>query len=403
MATHGAGTKRATTTNKAARLLDLSRLVSRAGRTLTGVDRVERAYLSAFLDSDVPCFGLVRTQLGYILLGRQGMTAVRAASVDGRMVDGILPILRKRAIGRQPKALLSKMLRKHLPAGTVYVSTGHSNLSKRVVKAMKKMPDARIAVLIHDTIPLDFPEYQADGATERFAKFLERACEHADLLIYNSQQTADDVRRHVSGTLPDGIVAHLGIDFASVEPSELPQGLPPAKPYFLTVGTIEPRKAHSVLLDVWESLEKELGAETPTLLICGSRGWKNEAVFERLDALTPSGHIQEVAGLSDGAIASLMNGAAALLFPSYAEGFGLPPAEAAYHNTPIVCNDLPIYREFLSNIPVYAPSGDAKLWYQCVMMAYRNALLPEGENKSEARQWLPPTWEDHFERVLPLI
>lgn len=403
MATHGAGTKRAITTNKAARLLDLSRLVSRAGRTLTGVDRVERAYLTAFLDSDVPCFGLVRTQLGYILLGRQGMEAIRAASVDGRLVDGILPILRKRAVGRQPKALLSKMLRKHLPSGTVYVNTGHSNLSKRVIKAVRKLQDARIAILIHDTIPLDFPEYQADGATERFAKFLERACEAADLLIYNSNQTAQDVQRHFKNSMPEGIVAHLGIDFAQPDASELPDGITPAKPYFLTVGTIEPRKAHRVLLDAWETLQQELGDETPPLLICGSRGWKNEAVFDRLDALPSNGPVQEISGLSDGALASLMEGAAALLFPSYAEGFGLPPAEAAYRNTPIVCNDLPIYREFLSNIPVYAPSGDAKLWYQCVMMAYRNALASEGNENPEAMRWSPPTWEAHFERVLPLI
>ena len=403
MATHGAGTKRATTTNKAARLLDLSRLTSRAGRTLTGVDRVERAYLCAFLDSDVPCYGLVRTQLGYILLGRQGMEALRAASVDGRMVAGILPILRKRAVGRQPKALLSKMLRKYLPSGTTYVNTGHSNLSKRVVKALGKLPEARIAVLIHDTIPLDFPEYQADGATERFAKFLQRACDSADLLIYNSKQTEQHVQRHASGVLPKGIVAHLGIDLATAEPGELPEGLPPKQPFFLTVGTIEPRKAHGVLLDVWEVLEEELGNETPTLLICGSRGWKNESVFRRLDALDRSSHVQEVAGLSDGAVACLMDEATALLFPSYAEGFGLPAAEAAHHNTPIVCNDLPIYREFLGNIPVYASSGDAKLWYQCVMNAYRTALEKEGGVETEARRWSPPTWEAHFERVLPLI
>lgn len=403
MATHGAGTKRATTTNKAARLLDLSRLVSRAGRTLTGVDRVERAYLSAFLDSDVPCFGLVRTQLGYILLGRQGMEAVRAASVDGRMVDGILPVLRKRAVGRQPKALLSKMLRKHLPADAVYVNTGHSNLSKRVIKAVRKLPLARIVVLIHDTIPLDFPEYQADGATERFSKFLNRACDAADLLIYNSNQTQQDVQRHYSGALPTGIVAHLGIDFAMPDASDLPDRLLLEKPYFLTVGTIEPRKAHSVLLDTWQALEQELGADTPSLFICGSRGWKNEAVFERLDSLPPNSPIQELSGLSDAAIASLMSGATALLFPSYAEGFGLPLAEAAFHNTPIVCNDLPIYREFLSNIPVYAPSGDAKLWYQCVMITYRNSLASQDVEAPEARQWTPPTWEAHFERVLPLI
>ena len=50
-----------------ARVLDLTRLVSRAGRVLTGVDRVELAYLQQLTSGDLPCFGLVRTPLGYLL------------------------------------------------------------------------------------------------------------------------------------------------------------------------------------------------------------------------------------------------------------------------------------------------------------------------------------------------
>ncbi|NVO26186.1 glycosyltransferase family 4 protein [Donghicola sp. C2-DW-16] len=400
---HGAGTKRATTTNKAARLLDLTRLTSRAGRTLTGVDRVERAYLCALLNSDVPCFGLIRTRLGYILLGREGMTFLREASANGNLSENILGDLRTLAIARVPKVFLGFALRRHLPRGTVYVNTGHSNLTARVVQAVRTVPDVRIAVLIHDTIPLDFPQYQAAGAPERFAGFLARACGQADLLIYNSYQTEQDVRRNFSGALPEEIVAHLGIDFADPAPQDLPRGLPPKGPYFVTVGTIEPRKGHDLLLDLWGNLAAELGPDTPPLLICGGRGWNNQAVFDRLDALGPDAPIRELSGLSDGAISELLRGATALLFPSQAEGFGLPPAEAARHITPIVCNDLPIYREFLGNIPVYAPSGDAKLWYQTVMNAYRNAHSTRNAPSSEAKLWKPPTWEAHFELVLRVI
>lgn len=61
-----------------ARLLDLTRLVSRLGRgPQTGVDRVEFAYLSHLLTLDQPLFGLVRTPLGFLLLDRSGMAALR--------------------------------------------------------------------------------------------------------------------------------------------------------------------------------------------------------------------------------------------------------------------------------------------------------------------------------------
>jgi hypothetical protein len=68
---HGDGTKLANIQNNPppARLLDVTRLIRRAGRVLTGVDRVEMAYLDAVLADPVPIFGLVRTSLGYVLLG----------------------------------------------------------------------------------------------------------------------------------------------------------------------------------------------------------------------------------------------------------------------------------------------------------------------------------------------
>ena len=73
-----------------------------------------------------------------------------------------------------------------------------------------------------------------------------------------------------------------------------------------------------MLLDVWQNLP----APVPQLYIVGRRGWSNVAVFDRLDHLPSDAPIHEVAGLSDGAVAALLQGAQALLFPSFAEGFG---------------------------------------------------------------------------------
>ena len=63
----------------AARLLDLTRLASRAGRVLTGVDRVEAAYLSALLAAPEPLWGLVRTRLGYLLLAEPDLRRLAPA------------------------------------------------------------------------------------------------------------------------------------------------------------------------------------------------------------------------------------------------------------------------------------------------------------------------------------
>jgi len=393
-----------------ARLLDVTRLLRRAGRVWTGVDRVELAYLDALVAEDVPVFGLARTPLGYVLLDRRGLVGFRAR-LDGtlppsapdllsRLQRGIrdsarraLTDLRKLSVARCLPRGLPAMLVKHLPAGTAYLNTGHSNLSARVLRAVRSLPDARIAVLVHDVIPLEYPHFQRAGTVEVFAQKMQRVRQFADLLIYNSADTQTRTERAMAewGSVPQGVVAHLGTVPPAPALQEIPENLRPKEPYFVTVGTIEPRKNHALLLDVWD----RMGPDAPELFICGGRGWNNEAVFERLDALGDDARVKEVSGLSDGALAALVQGAQGLLFPSHAEGFGLPAVEALLLGTPVLCSNIATFREILANYAVYIDDSDREMWEATVMgwsKQSRNMLRVEGFDA--------PEWVEHFKTVL---
>ena len=416
----GAGTKLAVTAHSLApaRLLDLSRLVSRAGRVPTGIDRVELAYLRAFLAETVPVFGLVRSAYGFMLLDRRGCAAlleritgaVGWASPDllSRLRWGLAPArqraeadLRRVALARCLPARLPKMLAAHLPQGTTYVNVGHANLTERALVALKQSLSARIAVMIHDTIPLDFPDYQRPGTAERFRAMLGRVQRHADLILCNSAQTEADVIRHLSlaGPVPETLVAHLGVEpVQSDQAALLPAGFDRNRACFMTIGTIEPRKNHMFLLDLWADMAADLPSEQmPQLLICGSRGWNNADVFARLDSDPMMGrHVFELSGLSDGAVAALSLRASAALFPSHAEGFGLPPAEAASLGLPVICNPLDIYAEILGDYPVYASVEDRYLWRKEIL-----SLAASRENgQFTGKGYAAPTWGAHFNAVL---
>jgi glycosyltransferase involved in cell wall biosynthesis len=164
------------------------------------------------------------------------------------------------------------------------------------------------------------------------------------------------------------------------------------------LGTIEPRKRHAQLLDIWDTKERDTGDDTPGLLFIGRRGWNNEPVFSRLDARANGGAVQELSGLSDGIVAALLAGSRGLLFPSHAEGFGLPPVEAAALGIPIISSDLPVIREILADIPVYVSATERYQWEQAIKS------LMQDRGKDEIRTvgpaFVPATWDAHFNTVL---
>jgi len=403
------------------RLLDVTRLLSRAGRgPFTGIDRVELAYLDALLARPEPVFALARSAPGHALLDRDGMASLRArivgdlpwgpADLISRMHLRQSPLrrqamsdLRRLAVGWTLTRGLPRLLKRNLPPNPVYLNTGHSNLAPDVMAALQRLRGARIGVLIHDTIPLDYPEFTRAGVSESFERRLRLVGQGADLAIYNSLATRLAAERHFAawGRVPEGLVAHLGVIRPRPDPAALepvwPAQLDRHRPYFVVLGTIEPRKNHAFLLDIWDGFARDLpDHEIPALCIAGARGWRNEAVFHRLDTgVSMRRHVFELSGLNDGAAAALLDGARALLFPSHAEGFGLPALEAASLGVPVVCNDLPVFREVAGKHAVFATVADRNLWEQKILaLAHKDAADAWGTPLEL------PTWDAHFSRVL---
>ncbi len=390
-----------------ARLLDLTRSLRRVGRVATGIDRVELAYLEHLLTGDAQLYGVARTALGYVLLDRAGMQGFQDR-LEGRVPWGRADLvsrlprgrtaaltraesdLRRMARGRCLPSGLTSLLARHLPPGFAYLNVGHSNLTDRVLGAVKKAR-GRITVLIHDVIPLEYPAYQRPGTVAPFRAKIDRVAAQADLIIYNSQDTRRRSEAQMRGRIPPAVVAHLGLDLPLPDDGELPPGLTPKSPYFVVVGTIEPRKNHDFLLDLWQ----QMGPHAPLLLICGARGWNNRAVFDRLDQLPPDRPVRELSGLSDPGLAALVQGAAGMLFPSHAEGFGLPPAEALSLGTRVLCNDLPVLREVLGDKAVYAATTEPYSWIRTI-----EEWTASPPDPRPAKTFNAPTWAEHFKTVL---
>jgi glycosyltransferase involved in cell wall biosynthesis len=214
-----------------------------------------------------------------------------------------------------------------------------------------------IYFVVFDLLPILRPEVFPFGTSQYFADYLRTVHAVSDGVLCISRAVADELidwidKEGLTRRAPLAIGHfHLGADIKSSAPST---GLPPdadqvlaalaARPSFLTVGTVEPRKGHAQTLAAFELLWKR-GVDA-NVVIVGKQGWMVDKLAERMASHPEKGRrLFWLAGVSDEMLLKLYGGASALLAPSEGEGFGLPLIEAAQHDIPIIARSLPVFRE----------------------------------------------------------
>lgn len=119
-------------------------------------------------------------------------------------------------------------------------------------------------------------------------------------------------------------------------------------PFVLSVGTQEPRKNLLRLVQAYAALPEALRQRFP-LVICGGDGWKNDTTDSFLNSRPELAGVLRVGHVSDEDLVSLYNAATVFAFPSLAEGFGLPVAEAMACGAPILTSNLSALPEVAGN------------------------------------------------------
>jgi glycosyltransferase involved in cell wall biosynthesis len=201
--------------------------------------------------------------------------------------------------------------------------------------------------MIHDLLPIEYPEFFRVDSVERHARRLKVFAEIAAGAIVSTPAVAEALLAHLKGlgrkTLPL-LVQPLPVSRIFHGPREHDDGLA-AQPYFIICGTIEPRKNHLLVFNLWRELARLFGPATPKLIVVGARGWENENIVDMLERCPAiRDHVIEASGLSTPSLKRLINNARAVLMPSFAEGYGLPVAEALTAGTPVLASDLPSLR-----------------------------------------------------------
>ncbi len=400
-------------------LLDISRLVSRVGRgPLTGIDRVELAYLKRFLTRPEEVWFLCRMPRSHALLDREGGQILfneinadkwHSSSILERLIlprmaaetRTVMARVWRLATWRCRDSRLRPCLSRLFPRGVRYFNVGHSNLRAAVLRAVKVVENSEINVLIHDIIPISYPEFSRLEVTGRFQTALRLVSELADRVIYISAETRAQAEAVFAdfGRAPPGLVCHLGVD----RPSRSAQiyEKPAEKPNFVIIGTIEPRKNHALLLSLWQEFKQSLPfGQVPHLHVIGRRGWGNESVFNILDSGDKvMEHVTEHNGLSDSEMQVRLGQSWGLLSPSFTEGFGLPPVEAAHAGVPVICSDIPVYHEILGDYPAYLNQYNNLEWDREIRARAMGPRETVAERQKRADTIQLSSWDQHFDHM----
>jgi glycosyltransferase involved in cell wall biosynthesis len=253
-----------------------------------------------------------------------------------------------------------------LPKDTIYLDVGHYGLgTPMLLNWLDLRPDISPVFMLHDAIPLEFPELVADDTVRGHEKVLAMTARHARSVIVPTNAAGKAVKAELARRGSRDISIHpvpLPIDQAFLGRAEpYPEFM--AKPYFMICGAIEVRKNHDVLIEVWSDLVARLGKRAPHLIIAGAPGFGSADIIRRIEARDAlKGHLLIASGLSTPSLARLMAGARAVLMPSLAEGFGLPPIEALSLGTPAVLSDIEAHRDAAGDFGIYLDPSDVAGW-----------------------------------------
>jgi glycosyltransferase involved in cell wall biosynthesis len=289
--------------------------------------------------------------------------------------------------------------KKYSGDGRLYLNIGHTGLDDPGFQKWVGGAGVRPIYLVHDLIPITHPEYCRAGEQARHERRMRTVLETARGVIGNSRATIDelaDFSMAEGRRMPPAVAAWLG---TPTPPAPLPN-TGAGRPTFVVLGTIEARKNHLILLQLWKDLIGRLGPKTPRLLIIGQRGWECEEVFTLLDRdETLRSAVEELGDCSDEAMMGHLANARALLFPSLVEGYGLPLVEALQVGTPVIASDLPVFREIGQGVPDFLLPLDTPGWEDAILSYAEDDSSRRAAQVSRMERFRTPTWEDHFAKI----
>lgn len=264
-------------------------------------------------------------------------------------------------------------------------------------------------VTVHDLAFREYPETVRGRTMLMLKRHLKQSIRRADAVIAVSEFTKQEILKYYDipeeavYVVPNGIdITQYHTGYGDEEIGQIKKKYGIGKEYFLYLGTIEPRKNLSGLIRAYRIFYDRVrknGRDVPQLVLAGGKGWMYDDTFRTAEELFSGNEILFTGYVDDEEKAPLMNGASIFCFPSFYEGFGMPPIEAMACGTPVLTSDSSSLAEVTGDAALQTDPCDIVAMAEEMLRLYQSEELRQQLISRGLEQAKKYSWESAVEKL----
>lgn len=263
---------------------------------------------------------------------------------------------------------------------------------------------AKVVLLMYDLIPVRYPQFNFPLVPHIFRLWLDRMLQCADAVVCISRATEDDLRSYgleARISLPDISHFRLGSDPVRITAvgavrHQLREFVCGPAPCFVAIGSFEPKKNYAFLLEVFERLWNR-GLQMRLLIIGRETAECHDFIRKVRQHAEQGRQLLTLFDASDAEVAFAYREGRALVFPSLAEGFGLPLVEARTRGSPVIASSLPAFVELADGGVSIYPAGSQDALAELLVQHAAS------DRRGHTPAMQPFTWRDSAMQCLGLF
>ncbi len=263
----------------------------------------------------------------------------------------------------------------------------------------------RTVVTIYDLAFLEHPETAVPSLVAYLNKVVPEAVERADVVAAISHTTKQALMKQYHApaekitVIPCGVGAQFQRVTDPVFLEETRRKFDVQQPFLFSVGTLEPRKNHIGLIRAFHEVQQRKKSSL-ILAIAGDKGWMYEETLNVVRELKLEDKVRFLGRISERELITLYSLAEMFAFPSFFEGFGIPPLEAMACGAPVITSTTSSLPEVAGDAALFVDPHDIHAIADAIQRLAENTHLREELRQKGYRQAQRYTWSRSATKML---